>query len=128
MEKFYRLLMILFHSREAKWTTWTDAPGQGLHFGFGPEDSKSPMYSTHVNEDGFTLWVYYTRGDAYLLSLSLKTARQLALNILFRWWIKANWFGLRPMIWFWALRKHNKACKVEFSKWVGKNGQPYGGG
>ncbi len=57
----------------------------------------------HVSEDAWTLWIgtatewhtHMSRGDAH----------RLAWFILYRWWIRAEWFGLRRRLWFWALRK-----------------------
>ncbi len=58
-----------------------------------------------VTNDAFEL--YIGRPDEWWGSIRREQARRLAWFILWRWWVRGEWFGLRRAIWYWAL---NKRC------------------
>lgn len=78
-------------------------PGDWLRHQFGPDDEGKPMYAANTSNDGFEIWIAYSVGGKWLVHFDAKTARQLAKFILWDWWAKATWFGLKRKIWYWAL-------------------------
>ena len=61
------------------------------------------MYTaTTYNNDGSELWLAYT-GWKWMAHYRAAEARQLAWFILWDWWAKATWFGLKRRLWYWAL-------------------------
>ncbi len=78
----------------------TCAPGDWMKMPGGLNES-TPIVS--VGEDGFTLWL----GGVHVwqFSMSRVAARKLALWVLFRWWIGAEWFGLRRWAWYKLLHR-----------------------
>lgn len=80
------------------------APGEECRLLFGEIDDGHPMFTaTTYNNDGFELWIAYTRGR-WLVHFDAKEARQLAWFILWDWWAVSTWFGLKRKLWYWALR------------------------
>lgn len=49
--------------------------------------------------------VYYGREEIRSLSITPATALRLAWFILWRWWVRAGWCGLRLRLWHWALAR-----------------------
>ncbi len=97
MARFYRFVHRLFGDRQCGNTV---PPGDWL--------TTSLAYPpvVRISEDAFTLWM--GTDDEWLCQMSRTDARKLALWIIFRWWIWSEWFGLRRVIWYWAL---NGVCK-----------------
>jgi hypothetical protein len=81
-------------------------PGDWLRYEFGEVDPDidKPMYVAHTSNDGFEIWIAYNTGGKWLTFFDAKTARQLARFIIWEWWGKATWFGLKRRLWYWALR------------------------
>lgn len=81
-------------------------PGTAQKLIFGePDDDGIPMHiATTYNNDGFELWIGYRKG-AWELFFKAEHARRLAWFILWDWWAKGTWFGLKRKIWYWGL--HN---------------------
>lgn len=61
-------------------------------------------YVASVSEDAGTLWLGYR--DKYSTLLGRNEALKLARFIVWRWWIRGEWFGLRRRVYFWALRRN----------------------
>lgn len=55
------------------------------------------------NNDGMELWFGY--GNEWRWHLSNAETRSLFWWLLWEWYAKARWFGLRRPIYYWALRK-----------------------
>lgn len=81
-------------------------PGDWLRYEFGEidPDNDKPMYVAHTSNDGFELWLAYNDGGKWLTWYPAPAARQLAWFILWHWWGKSTWFGLKRKLWYWALR------------------------
>ncbi len=65
-------------------------------------DGVHHVYRT--NNDGFELWMGYP--NEWHHHMHSKDARRLAWFILWTWWAKGTWFGLKRWIWYKALNKH----------------------
>jgi hypothetical protein len=78
-------------------------PGDWLKHEFGELDDKKPIYVAHTSNDGHEIWIAYNNGGKWLVYFDQKTARDLAWFILWNWWGKSTWFGLRRKLWYWAL-------------------------
>lgn len=79
-------------------------PGHRLELKFGAldvEDGEPVLGAVTVN-DGYDLLVSY-RWPSDIVDLQHWEARQLAWWILWDWWAKATWFGLKRRLWYWAL-------------------------
>jgi hypothetical protein len=82
-------------------------PGSECRLVFGgPEMSQR---ATTYNNDGFELWL----GTAHKWHVFYKAreARRLAWFILWTWWAKSTWFGLKRRIWYWALTEKGRRRK-----------------
>lgn len=78
-------------------------PGSAQRIEFGELDNNKPMYvATTRNDDGHNIWIAWN-GGKWITFFSQKTARQLAWFILWEWWAKGTWFGLKRKIWYMAL-------------------------
>lgn len=79
-------------------------PGTECSLIFGePDDDGDPLHiATTHNNDGFELWLGYRLGKWHVFYPD-REARKLAFFILWDWWAKATWFGLKRKIWYWAL-------------------------
>ena len=78
-------------------------PGSAQRLEFGELDNNKPMYvATTYNNDGHEIWLAWN-GGAWITFFNQQTARQLAWFILWDWWAKGTWFGLKRKIWFMAL-------------------------
>lgn len=80
-----------------------DVPGDGLRLEFGPDDGGHPMNVVITNEGGSSMWIAYRHG-AWQFHTDTKYAYQLARWIIWDWWVKATWCGIRRKIYFWALK------------------------
>lgn len=78
-------------------------PGSTCRLEFGePDDDGRPMnIATTDNNDGFDLWLGY-RHEWHVFYPAAE-ARRLAWFILWTWWIKGTWCGLKRKIWYGAL-------------------------
>lgn len=99
-------------------------PGSTLKVRFGGHNGE-PLYSatTHGN-DGHDIWIANEKGN-WIIFFSQKAARKLAWFILWDWWAKGTWFGLKRMLWYWALDKKVEETK-RYNKsnfQVGKSGE-----
>lgn len=79
-------------------------PGTAPKLVFGePDDDGEPMHiATTYNNDGFELWLGYRKGRWNVFYRD-NHARRLAWFIIWDWWIKSTWFGLKRKIWYQAL-------------------------
>lgn len=99
----------IYHKLGPDWGGTPSPPGSECELDFGELDgnkdnpaSMRPMYVARTYaDDGRTLWLgthvkwHLFYGDEH--------ARRLAWFILWDWWAKATWFGLKRKIWYWAL-------------------------
>lgn len=79
-------------------------PGDWLKHEFGEMDGDKPMHVAYTQNDGFELWLACNQGGKWLAHYRASEARQLAWFILWHWWGKATWFGLKRKLWYWGLR------------------------
>lgn len=56
------------------------------------------------NNDGFEVWFGW--GDHWKHHMGEAEVRALFWWLLWEWYAKARWFGLRRPIYYWALRRH----------------------
>jgi hypothetical protein len=85
------------------WGGSASPPGMLAELDFGePEDDGRPMHvaRTYCN-DGAELWLGYHW--KWLAHYDARDARRLAWFILWTWWAKGTWFGLKRWIWYKAL-------------------------
>lgn len=83
-------------------------PGDWLRYEFGEinSDTNKPFYVARTSNDGFELWLAYNEpGHGWLAHYPSKAARQLAWFVLWHWWGKSTWFGLKRKLWYWALHE-----------------------
>ncbi len=98
-----RLYDLLGH----EWAGSTVPPGDHLNMrlrDYGRDDrGREVYYVAATSNDGFDLWL----GKSYEWDtfMSAPEARRLALFILWRWWARGTWFGLRRRLWYWLLRR-----------------------
>jgi hypothetical protein len=77
-------------------------PGDHLTLEFGePNDDGRPVYVASTTNDGFELYVGFR--NEWLFHCWAGDARRIAWFVLWDWWIKSTWFGLKRIIWYWAL-------------------------
>lgn len=69
-----------------------------------------PLYVVCTQNDGFELWIgtddewrWFIRWDEGVL--------RLGWFIIWTWWIRSTWCGLRRAIWYWALRRRCEATR-----------------
>jgi hypothetical protein len=67
----------------------------------GPNDGYQVWTS---NNDGFELWMGWDKQWDH--HLNQDEVRALFWWILFEWFGRARWFGLRRPIYYWALKRH----------------------
>jgi hypothetical protein len=97
-------------------------PGSEIWVEFGEVDPGHgrPLYTaTTYNNDGFELWIAYTKGP-WLTHFRASDARRLAIIILWDWWIKSTWLGLKRALWYrslrWICRRREEGQRRCFSK------------
>lgn len=56
------------------------------------------------NNDGFELW--FGTGNEWEWSLESSEVRLLTKYIIWNWWVKSRWLGIRRPLYYWALHKH----------------------
>lgn len=97
-------------------------PGSELRKRFGEIDSDhgKPMFTaTTYNNDGFELWITYTAAGPWLVHFRQSEARELAWIILWDWWIKSTWCGLKRRIWYWSLSADRHPRSAQRNKVTG---------
>jgi hypothetical protein len=67
--------------------------------------------ATTYNNDGHDIWIEYT-GGGWICHLRQGESLQLAKIIVWDWWIKSTWFGLKRKIWYWSLSRVMKNTKA----------------
>lgn len=78
----------------------------GLH----PVTNTADEYQVFAsNNDGMELWLGYR--DQWKYHMSTPEVKALFWWILWEWYVKARWFGLRRPIYYWALRKSIRKSK-----------------
>lgn len=84
------------------WGGNSSPPGSVQSLEFGEPDEGKPMHTaTTYNNDGHELWICYTHGK-WLFHCRAEAARELAWFILWTWWAKGTWFGVKRRLWYWA--------------------------
>lgn len=63
----------------------------------------SGVFVADYHEDGGTLWIGYSH--EWLVHMGIGDSLRLARFILWDFWARATWFGLKRRIWFWALTR-----------------------
>lgn len=77
-------------------------PGVVCHLEFGGcDDDGLPTEIATTNNDGFELWLGW-RSEWHVF-YKAKDARRLAWFILWTWWVKGTWCGLKRWLWYRAL-------------------------
>ena len=56
-----------------------------------------------ILDDGFALYLGYS--TEWKFNITRSQARSLAWFIIWDWWVKGEWFGLRRRAWYWLLRR-----------------------
>ena len=74
-------------------------PGQQVRL----ERPLSGVYVADYHEDGGTLWIGYS--DQWLVHMGGAESLRLARFIIWQYWIRATWLGLKRRIWHWALSR-----------------------
>ena len=73
-----------------------------------PDDLDTPPRGEYQvfasNNDGFELWMGW--GNQWKYHLNQSEVRALFWWILWEWYGRSRWFGLRRPIYYWALRRH----------------------
>lgn len=65
-----------------------------------------PIYDVRIVEDGNRLVASYAYPNgSEQFQIRRGEAMQLAWFILWEWWAKARWFGLKDRLWYWALSR-----------------------
>jgi hypothetical protein len=92
------------------WCDHTRAPGDKLELCCGqPDDDGELLHVVSTSDDGSTLWIGYR--TEWLFHCRAEEARRIAWFILWTWWIKGTWCGLKTAIWYWALKTRIKSSK-----------------
>jgi hypothetical protein len=87
-----------------EWGGSPSPPGTAAKLEFGEMDEGRPMFvATTDGNDGFELWIGYRH--KWLFHCREDDARRLAWFIVWDWWIKGTWFGLKRHIWYGALSR-----------------------
>ncbi len=102
------------HLADEHWGGGECPPGSMLKMQFGPpDDDGKPMYTAStVPNEGHELWIGTRNGWRFFVHR--KYAMQLAIFILWQWWAKATWFGLKRRIWYAALSASNRHQRIGF--------------
>jgi len=96
----------LFDALGEEWCGNTTPPGDHLGFrlrDYGVEGGRESYYYVGTSNDGFELWLgTNSKWDTFM---NAREARRLAWFILWRWWARGTWFGLRRAIWYRLLHR-----------------------
>jgi len=74
-------------------------PGQQTRL----ERKLSGVYVVDYHEDGGTLWIGYS--DQWLVYMSIGESLRLARFIVWDFWVRATWCGVKRRVWYWALSR-----------------------
>ena len=98
-----KLARWMFHKLGDDFHGAPSPPGSTYRLEFGETDDDGlPMeIATTGNNDGFELWLGW-RSEWHVF-YQAKYARRLAWFILWTWWARGTWFGLKRRLWYWAL-------------------------
>jgi hypothetical protein len=106
----------IYRNLADSWGGSESPPGSNQVLEFGELDEGKPMHTaTTYNNDGHELWIAYTNWGKWQFHCRAEDARRLAWFILWTWWAKGTWFGLKRRLWYWALH-----IKVEGYKSLAK--------
>ena len=79
-------------------------PGSLAQLAFGPaDDDGAPLYVASARNDGFDLFIGYR--DRWLFHCEARHMRRLAWWVLWEWWAKGTWCGLKRRIYYAALTR-----------------------
>lgn len=62
-----------------------------------------------ANNDGFELWFGYE--DRWTWHMGQRDVRLLTRYLIWDWYAKSRWFGLRRPLYYWALHRHLAAWR-----------------
>ena len=79
------------------------APGDWLRHRIRTYEEEDEYITAYITEDGWSFWI--GSKHEWWGSLSRFEARSLAWFILWTWWAKAEWFGLRRWLWIKLLHR-----------------------
>lgn len=88
------------------------APGEGLTLEFGESDIGVPAFKAETETSGEVV-ALCGRGY-YWGEYTDRQARRLARWILWDWWAKATWFGLKRRLWYWGLLTY--VCSTQWDE------------
>lgn len=71
-------------------------------------DSETQVIAS--NNDGFEVWFGW--GDRWTHNMGQTEVRAFFWWLLWEWYAKARWFGLRRPIYYWALRRHVRQLRT----------------
>jgi len=104
-----RIAKWIFHHLSGNPDEYCVPPGANSRLDFGEYDNIQ-VARTHCN-DGFELWLgTYQRWYTFYQA---KEARRLAWFILWEWWMRDTWFGLKRKLWYWALHEQCKSKTLQ---------------
>ena len=93
----------IFYNLSGDRDQYCTPPGSRGHLEFGGDDGDGKqMYVAMFGNDGFEIML--GTPHRWHVFYSAREARRLAWFILWHWWAKATWFGIRRRIWYWSLR------------------------
>ena len=83
-------------------------PGDSLSLNFGEKNTRPggdgrSLYVASVTNDGFDFFI--GNREQWFFHCRAPEARQLAWFILWDWWLKSTWLGLKRKAWYWALHQ-----------------------
>lgn len=78
-------------------------PGSTQRLKFDIDEDGFYQIACTNNNDGFELWL--GNPSEWHVFYGAKDARRLAWFILWTWWAKGTWFGLKRKIWYKALNR-----------------------
>jgi len=82
------------------WGGNTSVSGDHLALRVRPSNDETEVYAT--SNDGFELWIGWP--NKWCWHTDRRTARRLAWFVLWTWWARGEWFGLRRAVYYRALR------------------------
>lgn len=104
LQKINRYLFGLFG--EERFGEKDRPPGSTQFLKFCAHDDNDYQIATTDNNDGFELWL--GSPHEWHVFYSAPDARRLAWFVLWEWWAKSTWFGLKRAIYYWLLRNEIK--------------------
>jgi len=77
-------------------------PGDYLRYEFGEEKNwdGGNLWVAHTTNDGFEVGIAYNETGQWAIFMRQKAARQFAKFVLWDWWAKSTWFGLKRVIYY----------------------------